>query len=286
MNQQNAILRAAQAIADADTLLITAGAGMGVDSGLPDFRGKQGFWRAHPSYAAEGLTFQDLANPQWFFNEPRRAWGFYGSRYHSYGNTQPHAGFTLLKSWLDSKPNPGFVYTSNVDGHFQKAGFAEESIYECHGSIHYLQCCMPCNQRIWPIKTLQLTVDRHSMVAQGFLPFCPDCGGFARPNILMFDDAYWLEHRARQQQKRYLDWRLRAVHQQVVVIELGVGSAIGPIRWVGESFPGTLLRINPSESNAPKGSISLAMSALAALTAIERILSAGHGPQDRELYDR
>ena len=47
----NAARRAAQVIAEADALLIGAGAGMGVDSGLPDFRGAQGFWRAYPPYA-------------------------------------------------------------------------------------------------------------------------------------------------------------------------------------------------------------------------------------------
>lgn len=41
--------RAARLIAEADAVLITAGAGMGVDSGLPDFRGSEGFWRAYPA---------------------------------------------------------------------------------------------------------------------------------------------------------------------------------------------------------------------------------------------
>ena len=35
-----------------DALLVAAGAGMGVDSGLPDFRGDEGFWRAYPPFAA------------------------------------------------------------------------------------------------------------------------------------------------------------------------------------------------------------------------------------------
>jgi NAD-dependent SIR2 family protein deacetylase len=42
------IQQAATAIVAADAILITAGAGMGVDSGLPDFRGHQGFWKTHP----------------------------------------------------------------------------------------------------------------------------------------------------------------------------------------------------------------------------------------------
>lgn len=52
--------QAADAILSADYLLIIVGAGMGVDSGLPGFRGNQGFWKAHPAFK---LSFQDLANP-------------------------------------------------------------------------------------------------------------------------------------------------------------------------------------------------------------------------------
>jgi NAD-dependent SIR2 family protein deacetylase len=57
---------AARLIQQADVLLICAGAGMGVDSGLPDFRGNHGFWKAYPALEQEGLTFMDLANPQGF----------------------------------------------------------------------------------------------------------------------------------------------------------------------------------------------------------------------------
>jgi hypothetical protein len=46
------ISQAARAIQKADAVLITAGAGMGVDSGLPDFRGDEGFWKAYPPFAA------------------------------------------------------------------------------------------------------------------------------------------------------------------------------------------------------------------------------------------
>ena len=60
------VIAAAKAIAGADALLITAAAGMGVDSGLPDFRGEHGFWNAYPAYRQLGLSFVNLANPRWF----------------------------------------------------------------------------------------------------------------------------------------------------------------------------------------------------------------------------
>src|ERR1700744_4508975 len=94
--QAHAIARAAGWIRNADALLITAGAGMGVDSGLPDFRGNEGLWRAYPAIARLGLRFEQLANPSWFNRDPHLAWGFYGHRLNLYRATIPHDGFSIL----------------------------------------------------------------------------------------------------------------------------------------------------------------------------------------------
>jgi NAD-dependent SIR2 family protein deacetylase len=53
--------KAAEFIQQADGVLITAGAGMGVDSGLPDFRGKEGLWKAYPALAQANLSFSEIA---------------------------------------------------------------------------------------------------------------------------------------------------------------------------------------------------------------------------------
>src|SRR5207245_5238982 len=90
--------QAAHALATADVLLIGAGAGMGVDSGLPDFRGTQGFWRAYPPYEKLGLDFASVANPRWFASDPELAWGFYGHRLNLYRSSRPHDGFRILLS--------------------------------------------------------------------------------------------------------------------------------------------------------------------------------------------
>jgi NAD-dependent SIR2 family protein deacetylase len=50
------IARAVEIVKEAEALLICAGAGMGVDSGLPDFRGPEGFWRAYPAARAAGAA--------------------------------------------------------------------------------------------------------------------------------------------------------------------------------------------------------------------------------------
>jgi hypothetical protein len=95
---------AAEAIEGADALLITAGAGMGVDSGLPDFRGTQGFWRAYPAIAKLGVSFEEMANPQWFNHDPALAWAFYGHRLNfgdwSWLGRRTEAQQERLSEWL------------------------------------------------------------------------------------------------------------------------------------------------------------------------------------------
>ncbi len=107
---------AVQAVASADALLIAAGAGMGVDSGLPDFRGDQGFWKAYPPYQKLGLRFTALANPQWFATDPALAWGFYGHRLNLYRAALPHEGFRILQSWARRMKYGAFVFTRSRRG--------------------------------------------------------------------------------------------------------------------------------------------------------------------------
>ena len=76
-----------------ECLLVAAGAGIGVDSGLPDFRGTEGFWRAYPPLANLGIRFEEMANPRWFYDNPSLAWGFYGHRLQKYKTTIPHEAF-------------------------------------------------------------------------------------------------------------------------------------------------------------------------------------------------
>jgi NAD-dependent SIR2 family protein deacetylase len=246
---------------------------MGVDSGLPDFRGNEGFWRAYPPFQKLGLSFVQLANPYWFRSDAQQAWGFYGHRQNLYRQRRPHEGFAILRRWCEAMPAGWFVFTSNVDGHFQRAGFDPERIVECHGSLEHLQCQRLCTGEIWQADEQQIDVDHATFRARELLPSCPRCGGLARPNVLMFGDGEWLESRTEEQHARYQAWRRLIRGRRLVVIELGAGTQVPTIRRHCEAAGGTLIRINPHEAEAPAGAISLAVGALEALSQIERYLA-------------
>jgi NAD-dependent SIR2 family protein deacetylase len=271
-----AIERAAELILDADALLVTAGAGMGVDSGLPDFRGNEGFWNAYPALGRARMEFTSVASPRTFRTDPALAWGFYGHRLALYRATVPHAGFQLLRAWGNNMDHGLGVFTSNVDGQFQAAGFDTQAIAECHGSIHHLQCMEPCTNAIWPADAFVPQVDAAACRLTNEPPRCPHCGGLARPNILMFGDWEWLEQRSEAQQGRLLRWLARA--RRPVVVELGAGTAIPSVRHFGQRVAhdcgGRMVRINPREPDVgdPRD-CGIALGALAGLQAIDALLA-------------
>jgi len=270
-----AIGKAAELIASRGALAICAGAGMGVDSGLPDFRGGQGFWRAYPLFEKLGLSFADLANPAQFRKDPALAWGFYGHRLNLYRATEPHGGFATLLKWARRASLGHLVFTSNVDGHFQKSGFDPASVIEPHGSIHFLQCMNDCGIGVFPADGVQVNVDLDSMRAHGPLPACPRCGGLARPNILMFDDAEWDGSRSAVNGQERHRWLKELAPGKLVVVECGAGKAIPTVRYFTQqlilSKKAKVIRINPREEELilEDDGVALRSGAKAALDAID-----------------
>lgn len=187
-----------------------------------------------------------MANPEWFETNPKLAWGFYGHRLKLYETTQPHLGHKMLLQMANNTRFGYFVYTSNVDGHFKKAGFDENNICECHGSIHYLQCidgsCIVCHKidgidqaingiikieelckligidyKQW-LDDLIIDEDTFQIKDDELLPKCllnfvgkSGClhhkKSISRPNILMFNDTHFKTERVYQQYEKLDEWK-------------------------------------------------------------------------------
>merc|ERR1719265_422307 len=97
-----------------------------------------------------------------------------------------------LKSWS--------IFTSNIDGQFQRYGFDNARIMEPHGNFHYLQCSKRCSEDIWPIvPAADLKSDEVSSV---HVPRCRNCGAIARPAVKMgqdMEDHAWINSRIESQ---------------------------------------------------------------------------------------
>ena len=267
-------------------------------SGLPDFRGAQGFWRAYPPLQKLNISLSGMSNPEWFDRDPQFAWGFFGHRYNLYKNAEPHEGFKILLNWGKRKDLGYFAFTSNVDGHFQRAGFDEDKVIECHGTINYMQMAdTDINDEIWPVpEGTSYNVDMETLRLQGDLPQGPPNAdptnqALARPNILMFGDWGWQSDRTDAQYRNFHKFRSnlsKACAQDankdspcdLVVVEIGAGLAVPTVRIQSEElaasrqYKGVLIRINPNEPQvpSPKKNISLPMKGLEALKAIDKLL--------------
>ncbi len=254
------IRRAADAIRRATAMVVTAGAGIGVDSGLPDFRGPEGLWRAYPPLKDKGLRLEEMSTPHWFHSDPTFAWGFFAHRYNMYSTTKPHEGFGILLDWCKKMQHGYFVFTSNVDGHFQRAGFPEEKVEECHGSINFMQSCDSDKYptEIWPVpEGTSYDVDADTLRLTSPLPKGPPGinDTLARPNILMFGDWSWISDRNEAQSERFeafLTSLRNEKHVSLVVVEIGAGLYVPTVRMRSEALTrsrgrGTLVRINPRD---------------------------------------
>ena len=234
----------------ADGILILAGAGMSVDSGLPDFRGSTGLW----TQAKDDFIKQ--ATARGFDEDPLAAWRFYARRMLMYAECGPHAGYHALLRLVTAHGKDHFVVTSNVDGYFIRAGFDPDRMHEIHGNLRYAQCNQPCTRDLYPMP--RFTAEP---VAMEDLPSCPHCGHVLRPNVMMFSDSSLVWRNIDAGEERYRRWA--AAKMQILGIEIGAGTVIPSIRWFGEERTANLIRINPHDADVNRrGDISMAATAL------------------------
>ena len=251
--------QAAELLDEATALLITAGAGMGVDSGLPDFRGDEGFWRAYPPFAKLGLRFVQLADPR-SAGTPSSHGGLRAPTGAVPGDPT-HPGFGRLLAWGRAARHGAFVFTScrrpvPAGGILRQRVVSATSLPAVQPTVLIVWDAEECHSR-WT-----------ETMRAGPLPRCPRCGAVARPNILMFGGELAAGAHGTAED-RLQDW-LNRVDGPLVVVECGAGSHVPTVRMFRRaSCPRAraLIRVNPREAQVPRhpGAIGLAMTAAEAL---------------------
>eukprot|EP00913_Durusdinium_trenchii_P019012 g17868.t1 len=129
--------------------------GMGVDSGLGTFRGRNaGVW---PPLKAMQMDFSEMSSPDWFDTDPRLAWAFWRFRHQAYTLGEPHRGYSLLAEWGNKMKYGLFSVTSNIDGHWDRTeGVGPAKVWERHGALTRMQC-VEDDESIWPTDAKDLT---------------------------------------------------------------------------------------------------------------------------------
>ncbi len=155
-----------QRLATARNITVLTGAGISADSGVPTFRGADGFWR---QYRAE-----DLATPDAFARDPKLVWEWYNWRRELIATKQPNAAHRAIVE-LERRAPAFWLATQNVDGLHRDAG--SRKLSEIHGNIWKVRC------------TRCQAVSENRDVPISILPFCPHCGALLRPHIVWFGES-------------------------------------------------------------------------------------------------
>jgi len=160
-----AVLDAAARLAAAARVFVLTGAGLGVASGLPTFRGTGGLWNDR--------RVEELASLDGFLRDPQASWAWYNMRIAAYTGAQPNPGHSALVALADLVPHLT-IATQNVDGLQARAG--SRDVIELHGNLRTLTCtdCAAADPLPGPF---DLALLRHA------------CGGLRRPAVVWFGEA-------------------------------------------------------------------------------------------------
>ncbi|HWI52164.1 MAG TPA: NAD-dependent deacylase [Symbiobacteriaceae bacterium] len=151
--------------------VVLTGAGASTESGLPDFRSKQGLW--------QGIDPMKLASMTALRRNPVAFYQFYRFRLSKLRDAQPNAVHTGLAALQQAGLLKALI-TQNIDGLHQAGGARD--VIEVHGSLR--ECvCLRCHTR-FPSELIDVAVETPDDV-----PGCPACGGILKPGVILFEEA-------------------------------------------------------------------------------------------------
>jgi len=178
----------AEAVRSKGRITVLTGAGISAESGIPTFRGPEGFW----TVGSREYHPQEMATFSMFGKNPEAVWVWYLYRMGLCRQARPNAGHRAL-AFMESRLGERFtLITQNVDNLHIQAGSSLERTYQIHGNIFYTRCASSCMDAILPVpdallpkkKGGSLTVEEKNLLT------CPACGGWLRPHVLWFDETY------------------------------------------------------------------------------------------------
>ncbi len=162
------LARAAEALAGAAHPVALTGAGISVESGIPDFRSPDGLWTDFPP--------EDYATIEVFLTEPEKSWQLFRALGKTIEGCEPNAAHRALAA-LERAGRLDAVITQNVDGLHQAAGSRE--VLEVHGNHRTLHC-VACPGGTRPFEP--------GLLEPGPVPYCPACDRALKPSVVLFGE--------------------------------------------------------------------------------------------------
>lgn len=223
-------------------LVFLSGAGISAESGIPTFRGAEGYW----TVGAREYHPQEMATFHAFSQMPEEVWAWYLYRRAVCRAAQPNSAHLALVELERQLGDRFLLVTQNVDGLHLRAGNSPERTYEVHGNIDYFRCGADCCEEKWPLgegfepfaKGQKLSAEQQKQLR------CPVCGQWARPHVLWFDECY------DEPRYRFHSSRTAATHA-MALISIGTSGATNLPMQMGKLVAhrgAVLVDINPDSN--------------------------------------
>jgi len=215
------------------------GAGISAESGIPTFRGKEGYWVV----GSRNYMPQEMATLEMFERAPEEVWRWYLFRFGTCKDARPNAGHAALVSLERALRERFTLVTQNIDGLHRRAG--SERVFCIHGDAAYVRCAAACGLGVVDLPPgLVPRGDGPITAAERKALTCPRCGGWLRPHVLWFDEYY-------DEESYRMDSALRAAGAADLLLVVGTSGATNLPMQIGRLVfhrGAALVDVNPEEN--------------------------------------
>ena len=206
-------------IKNSNNIVFFGGAGVSTESGIPDFRSKDGLYNQKYKYPPE-----EILSHTFFINKTEEFYKFYREKLNSLKYKPNITHYKLAE--LEKEGKVKAIITQNIDGLHQKAG--SKKVLELHGSV-LRNYCMKCHK----------FYDANFIFNGNGIPQC-DCGGIVKPDVVLYEEDL---------NEQILEESIWAIQNADIMIVAGTSLTVHPASGLINYFRGkNLVLINRDET--------------------------------------
>jgi NAD-dependent deacetylase len=175
-----------EAINSKTKITFLVGAGVSAESGIPTFRGKEGYWKV----GSVNYEPQKIGTYEMFLKQPFEVWKWFLFRNTVCRAAKPNFGHLALVEIEKMLGDTFALITQNVDGLHIRAGNTTERMYTIHGDLNYSRCSKECSEQLYPFPNIPKQRGEDLTKQEIEMLKCTKCGELLRPHVLWFDEFY------------------------------------------------------------------------------------------------
>ena len=196
-------------------VLVLTGAGISAESGIPTFRGTDGYWVV----GSKNYMPEEMATRRMFSSHPEEVWRWYLYRFGACRHAEPNLAHRALVDLEASLRDRFTLVTQNIDGLHRRAGSSFERTYCIHGDAAYVRCTNDCGIGLQLLPAIDRpTIDVELSPEHCERLKCQNCRAWLRPHVLWFDEYY-------DEENYRADSAIRAAAEADLLIVVGTSGA-------------------------------------------------------------